>query len=118
MQVLKNMEACQRAVDENPECLIVFSAKWCGPCKTLKPHLEKIAMDHMHVLYVDVDTVPEFAGWCKIKSIPTVLLQHRGETIKAIEGCSPNALFNLVDLAADKPTRAASPSNAARVIKA
>jgi thioredoxin 1 len=97
MQVLKNMEACQRAVEENPECLIAFSAKWCGPCKVLKPHLKQIAETRMQVLYVDVDVVPEFADWCKIKSIPTVLLQQEAQTVKAIEGCSPNALYKLME---------------------
>jgi thioredoxin-like negative regulator of GroEL len=59
--------------------------------------LKKIAETRMQVLYIDVDVVPEFADWCKIKSIPTVLLQQEAQTVKAIEGCSPNALYKLID---------------------
>jgi thioredoxin-like negative regulator of GroEL len=51
----------------------------------------------MQVLYADVDVVPQFADWCKIKSLPTVLLQRRGRTVKALEGCSPEALYKLVE---------------------
>ena len=118
MQVLKNVEACQRAVEENPDCLIVFSAKWCGPCKKLKPHLKKVAETRMQVLYVDVDEVPEFASWCKIKSIPTVLLQHDTITVKALEGCSPNALYDLIEEAEQPDSPLSRPEGALPVIKA
>lgn len=97
MQVLKTAEDCQRAVEENPDCLIAFSAKWCKPCKALKPYLEEVALTRMQVLYVDIDQVPDFADWCQVKSIPTVLVQQQGSTVNAIVGCSPRALAELVD---------------------
>ena len=97
MQVLKTAEDCQRAVEENPDCLIAFSATWCKPCKVLKPYLEDVALTRMQVLYVDIDQVPDFASWCKVRSIPTVLVQQQGNTVNAITGCSPSALMELVD---------------------
>ena len=94
MQVLRTTEACQRALEETPDCVLVFSASWCRPCKALKPHLEKIANTLMHVLYVDVDEVPEFTQAFKVRSVPTVMLRREGQIVEVMAGCSPRALFD------------------------
>jgi thioredoxin 1 len=96
MQVLKTPEDCQRAMEETPDCLLAFSASWCGPCQALKPHLQRVASESMHVLYVDVDDAPQFADEFKIKSVPTVLLRRQGQIVDFCRGSSPKALYTLV----------------------
>jgi thioredoxin 1 len=94
MQALKTVEACQRGLEENPDCLLAFSAQWCGPCKRLKPFLEKVT--ELQVLYVDVDDVPEFAEEFDVKSIPTVILIRDNEVITQTTGCTPKKLLDIV----------------------
>lgn len=104
MQVLRTAEACQRAMEETPDCLLVFSAAWCGPCKKLKPYLEKYAKEAIHVLYVDVDDAPEFASSFNVRSVPTVILRQDGQTTDTLKGCNPAMLWKLVHKALHGPS--------------
>ena len=101
MQVLNTAESCQRAMEETPDCVLVFSASWCGPCKALKPHLEKVASTMMHVLYVDVDEAPEFTQAFKVRSVPTVMLRRDGQIVESVTGCNPRTLYAMLKRSID-----------------
>jgi thioredoxin-like negative regulator of GroEL len=96
MQVLRTAESCQRALEETSDSLLVFSATWCGPCQALKPHLEQVAHTSMHVLYVDIDEVPEFATEFNVTSVPTVFLRRGGKIVALLKGSRPQALRAMV----------------------
>lgn len=52
-----------------------FSAKWCGPCKTLKPMVATIAMNATDIDIIDID-VDEDASVGKdhgVYTIPTLI---------------------------------------------
>lgn len=56
--------------------IIDFYATWCGPCKAMSPHLDKIAeeyADKVDVLKVDVDQEAELVQVFGIRSMPTLL---------------------------------------------
>ena len=36
-----------------------FNAKWCGPCKQMKPHIEELISEGYNIQEIDVDEQPE-----------------------------------------------------------
>jgi thioredoxin-like negative regulator of GroEL len=61
------------------DTLVVFSAPWCGPCKAMKPMLERIAgMGRIKVAEVDIDESPDLAMMYHVRSVPTLMTFRRG----------------------------------------
>lgn len=62
--------------------LVDFFAEWCGPCKMMKPVLEKVARTmegRARILKVDVDKNPKAAAQYKIQGVPTLILFQGGQ---------------------------------------
>ena len=101
---------------EQVPVLVDFWAPWCGPCQTLMPMLDRIADDYAGrfiLAKVNTDEQPQLAGHFQIRSIPTVLLIHRGEVVDQFVGAQPeSAVKELLDrhvapAATDEPAVAA-----------
>jgi thioredoxin 1 len=64
--------------------LVDFNAVWCGPCKQLKPILDKIAdkeKDKMILMPIDVDQNPILADEMHIQNIPLMILYKNGKEV-------------------------------------
>lgn len=63
--------------------LVDFWAPWCGPCKSLGPHLEAIAeqFDNVKVCKVNIDENNAWASRLGVMSIPTLILYVNGEIV-------------------------------------
>lgn len=64
--------------------LVDFWATWCGPCRALGPHLERLAeerSDDLQVVKVDVDAQPALAQKYEIRAMPTLVLFQGGKEI-------------------------------------
>lgn len=60
--------------------LVDFYATWCGPCKMLKPMLEKLVQEYDFILAkVDVDQNPDLAQTYHIEGVPDVRVVTQGE---------------------------------------
>lgn len=92
MQQLMNYEACQRAMQENADCLIAFTASWCPACTALFPHLQNVAKRRC-VLIADVDRVPDFANEEGITTVPTVLVKRGQKVVNVLRGCTKAQLY-------------------------
>ena len=62
--------------------VIQFSAAWCGPCKTLKPVMDKLAVEYKDkagFYYADIENdginTGSVAG---IRGVPTVIIYKKG----------------------------------------
>lgn len=70
------------------ECVVYFTAEWCGPCKQLKPQYGKASVMNNELDYymVDVDKIDQnVLEYYGIQSIPQVFLMKNGEIIKTIK---------------------------------
>ena len=54
--------------------LIVFSAKWCGPCQRAKPVVDQLEASGFVVKRIDIDEQSDLAKQYHITSIPTFIL--------------------------------------------
>ncbi|XP_035314668.1 thioredoxin domain-containing protein 8-like [Cricetulus griseus] len=53
--------------------VVEFSAKWCGPCKTIGPIFQAMSLKYQNVMFanVDVDSAKELTQLCNIRAVPT-----------------------------------------------
>jgi len=67
-------------------------APWCGPCRNLKPILEKLARDYdgrFVLAKVNTDAAPQISAALQIKSIPLVVLFIGGRPVDQFMGALP-----------------------------
>ena len=65
--------------------IIDFWAPWCGPCKQMKPIIEKLESEYA-VQKVNIDEDPETAVKYGVMSIPTLLIMDGDKEIKRFIG--------------------------------
>jgi|TARA_B110000027_G_C15923968_1_gene213861 thioredoxin 1 len=64
-------------ISGNKLSLVQFSASWCGPCKQLKPIVEKISddlADKIDCFYHDIESQPNEPTKFSVRGVPTILL--------------------------------------------
>ena len=74
--------------------LVDFWAEWCGPCRALGPVIESLSAEYAGratVAKVDVDANQAVAMQFGIRSIPTVMLFHKGEVVETFVGVRPQS---------------------------
>ena len=81
--------------------LVDFWAEWCGPCKSIAPVIEEIAVEYkgkVRVGKVDVDQNNQIAMQFGVRSIPTLLILKEGKVVKQLVGAVPkNNITELLD---------------------
>ena len=89
---MRNVNASEVDVVAGREQLTIVDcyADWCGPCKMLKPMLERISEDYdvaaVEFVALDIDANPEFAQKHNIRSIPTLLWYKGGNLVHTSAG--------------------------------
>ncbi len=64
--------------------LVDFNAVWCGPCKTLKPIVNKVVKknsEKVELFEIDVDKNATVAGTMNVRSIPLLILYKQGKEV-------------------------------------
>lgn len=71
--------------------LIDFWAPWCGPCKALAPHLDKLADktgDNLKIIKINIDENPEIPKKYNVRGIPTLIFMVDGKEEGRLVGAS------------------------------
>jgi len=69
--------------------VIDFNAKWCGPCKQLKPILDEIQKEYkgkIKIIPIDVDENKSLALSMYVRNIPLLIYHEKGKVIMNQEG--------------------------------
>lgn len=69
--------------------LVDFGATWCGPCKMIEPHVEKLAetfQNKVQVVKLDVDESPNTAMQNQVMGVPTLILFKGGKVLERTSG--------------------------------
>lgn len=80
------------ALSRRVPVLVDFWAPWCGPCKTLKPLLEKLAREYggrFVLVKINSDEAQAVAARYAVRSIPAVKLFIGGEVVDEFMGALP-----------------------------
>ena len=63
-----------------------FSAKWCGPCRTVRPIMQEVASEGYSVQFIDIDEQIAIAEEYKVRAVPTIVVEENGIVIDRIIG--------------------------------
>ena len=80
-------------VERSPLPVLVDAwAAWCGPCRTIAPAIDELAVElagRVRVAKLNVDENPATASRFDIRSIPTLLVIAGGREVDRIVGAQP-----------------------------
>jgi thioredoxin len=75
--------------EEQRLVLIDFWSPWCAPCRTLRPHLERLAdqsADKLRLVEVNVEKAPDAAERFAVQGVPTILLIRENQILHRFQG--------------------------------
>ncbi|MFQ5731617.1 MAG: trypsin-like peptidase domain-containing protein [Planctomycetaceae bacterium] len=66
--------------------LLNFSATWCGPCRQVKPTVNKLIRQGYPVRRIDIDRDPALRRRFRIRGVPTFVLIVNGQEVDRVSG--------------------------------
>ncbi|TDZ19996.1 Thioredoxin [Colletotrichum sidae] len=87
-----------------------FYADWCGPCKMIAPHFERLAKEYtkpskVAFCKINVDQQSAIARAHGVSAMPTFIVFHAGQAVETIKGANPPALTQAIQNALKLPDK-------------
>lgn len=97
VQEVSDMEHFKDIVS-NKMSVVDFTAKWCSPCKRIKPYFIKLASEYPNAIFcsVDVDDCESVSTTCQISAMPTFQIWSEGKLIEKMTGANEESLLKLI----------------------
>jgi thioredoxin 1 len=96
MKQLTSAESLDDLLTQHEYSLLLFSASWCEPCKSMTSVIEEVSSvldDRFNIIKVDVDKSASDASAYGIRSVPTLMLIKDDEIIAQQVGALPPQQF-------------------------
>lgn len=93
-----NSNFTEEVLNYNGLVLVDFTAPWCGPCRSMEPHLNALAKSHadkVKIIKINVDDEPELAAKHQIRSIPAMMLYEDGMRLESKTGAMSEGALRL-----------------------
>jgi len=91
----------EEAIKKDKLVLVDFNAVWCGPCKKMQPHIDKLKearKSDVLVYGIDTDKNPVLSNKYNVQLLPTIMLFKNNKILHRIEGYQDyNSLEKLVN---------------------
>ena len=92
--------ALRKLFHESDRVLMVkYVSPTCGPCKTLKPILDKVVAEYegkVHFVEIDIVEEPEIAKMGQVIGTPTVQFFHNQELVKEMKGIKQKSEYRQI----------------------
>lgn len=78
----------EEVINSKIKVLIDFNAEWCGPCRMLRPVLDKYAEEHdnVKIVSINVDNNSDLARKYNVFSIPCLITIKDGKELDRTVG--------------------------------
>ena len=101
-------EELKQKIQNGDKLIVDFHAKWCGPCKVMKPAFEKLSEEYrkensqVQLYTMDVELNQEFASSLGVRAVPTVKSFSDGKEVYSqpgmqMEGQIKQLVTNLIN---------------------
>lgn len=90
-----SLQEFESALANNKLVVVEFTAKWCGPCRTIAPYVYKMSKEYrgrIVFVAVDYDEFPDVAEKHHVSMMPTFQFYRRGVCFNEFKGANREAL--------------------------
>ena len=82
---IKTIKQYNEAFAQETPMITMYSGNHCGPCKTMKPHLERLSDENPDIFFCIINTsfkeLKSLVQTNKIRSVPTLIFSWNGEKL-------------------------------------
>ncbi|HMY57381.1 MAG TPA: thioredoxin [Pseudomonadota bacterium] len=92
IKILTDANFQAEVLSSDKPTLVDFWATWCAPCRAIAPAVESLATQFegkLNVGKMDIDHSPSTPTKYDVRSIPTLLVFHKGKVIGQLVGAAP-----------------------------